>query len=192
MNKTEAAFQRTGYGYSRAQRELYQRVKARTGTIEQLRWEHAADAQDAMERKIAYWAEIIGAACGREPSTIYEWRRAWAVRKSVNPKSRLSISYWVTAANGVSDDNSEEVLHWLYTCERDAKITIESARAQFPRKAKAEAEAAPLRESVLAVCDTLTDLTDRADFPEGAEMFVRLALRAMTKLLERLAERVTA
>ena len=99
--------------YTGEQLALYNRVRTRTGTIERLRWDIARDAADAAEQGVEAWAEVISAACGREPSTIYDWRRAWLVRKSANPKSTLSISFWVTAANGITDENYTEVLDWL-------------------------------------------------------------------------------
>ena len=178
--------------YTRAQIQLRREVIRFNASIEGNRWYLAELAAQAELDGVPAWAEIIGVACRRSPSTVYEWRKAHRLRKSVNPKSALSISFWVTAANGISDDNYTGVCDWLEQCESDATITLESARAQFPRRAKAKSESAPLRESVLAVCDTLTDLSERADFPEGAELFVRLAIRSLGKLLNKISERVTA
>ena len=178
--------------YTGDQLRLRKQVVNLDSTIETCRWQIAKLADAAEAEGVPAWAEIIGVACRRSPSTVYEWRKAHRLRKTVNPKSSLSISYWITAANGVTDDNYTDVLDWLTQCEADDKITLESARAQFPRKGKAEPQPAPLRDSVLAVCDTLTDLTDRADFPAGAELFVRLALHALGKLLARIAEKVMA
>ena len=149
--------------YTQAQRDLYNQCKNFDGTIDVCRWQLAQVATEAEENKVDSWAEIVGSACGREKSTVYEWRRAYLVRNSINPKSKLRISYWVTAANALNHVPNADIVDWLATCEADDKITLESARAQFPRKGKADKELSAL---LSAEADRLAEYRLRPDAAE--------------------------
>jgi len=163
------------------------------GSIEDNRWRLAALAAQAEDNNVPGWGEIISMAVRRSPSTVYEWRKAWRLRKSVNPMSRLSISFWVSAANGIKDDNHDEVLDWLAQCEDDDTITLESARAHFPHAEKKDRiETPPLSDAVQTAVSVLVDLTAHPQLPAIVRPFVETAVGALRQAMDALAERETA
>ena len=176
--------------YNGEQLALYNRVKTRTGTIEHLRWDIARDAADAEEQGVEAWAEIISAACGREPSTVYDWRRAWILRKSAKPKSSLSISFWVTAANGITEENYTAVLDWLAECEQGG-ITLEAARRQFPRSMKGDKPLDGLLDGLADKISQIKTRNDAAIIDEQLEIALVMLRVARIKLIGEL-ERETA
>lgn len=119
--------------YTPEQKELAMQIKLVNGSIEEQRWKQAEIAYAAAETNVPAWAEIVSVASRRSPSTVYEWRRAVELRKSVNYRYPLSISFYVSAANALSvTGDTYEVEKWLETCANDKTITLESARVHLP------------------------------------------------------------
>ena len=168
-----------------AQILLARQARSMTGSIESQRWKLAKLALQAHKRGVPAWAEVIGSACRRAPSTVFEWRRAAELRNSIGGKTNLPISFWVTAANAITENNNAEILGWLSQCEQDATITLESARANLPRAAR---PAPDLNEAIDTEMARLIALSERADGDtrahlEAATEELRLAARAMGKAI---------
>lgn len=138
-------------------------ARAHSGNVERSRWILAELAEDAQEKNIPAWAEVIGNACRRSVSTVYEWRKAYVLRKSVKPASRLGISFWVTAANALTEDNYETILDWLKVAENDETMTLESACANLPRKPKPAPPPVTLRDELIQVDAALSDILSEYD-----------------------------
>jgi len=169
--------------YNDDQLALYNRVRTRTGTIEHLRWLHAEDAADAEEGRVPAWIEIVSEACGREPSTVYEWVKAYRLRKTVLPDSRLCISFWSTAANGITEENRGDVLDWLSECEKGG-VKLEAARRQFPRSSHSDK---PLDSLLDGLTSRLSAILSRSD-ADGVRAQLNTAADALTEaraMLER-------